>query len=351
MSNLNRKIKDKDRVFIVAEISANHGQNFNRAVDLIRKAKEAGVDAVKFQTYTADTITVDSKKRYFIVKHPKWGGQTLYQLYQKAYTPWEWFKNLKKIADDLGIIFFSTAFDKTAVDFLEELDVPIHKVASFELVDLPLIEYMAKTKKPLIISTGMADSLEIKEAVDTAKRAGAKDITLLRCVSNYPARPEEMNLKIIPYMKRRFRCSVGLSDHTLGIGVSVAAVSLGASVVEKHFTLSRSIETPDSFFSIEPQELKALVENIRVVEKALGSSTRYGPTESEKKSRIFRRSLFVTESIKKGTVFTEKNVRSIRPADGMPPKYLKRVLGRRTKRDIEKDTPLRWGHFSSKKIL
>mgnify|MGYP000210772424 CR=1 FL=1 len=325
--------------FIVAEISANHGQNFNRAVALIKKAKECGADAVKFQCYTPDSLTINCDNKYFRIKHPKWGGQTLYQLYQKAYTPWSWFKKLKKIAEDLGLIFFATAFDKTSVDFLEELDVPIHKIASFELVDLPLIEYVAKTKKPLILSTGMATLKEIKEAVDTAKKAGARDIILLKCVSSYPAKPEEMNLRTIPDMEKRFKLPVGLSDHTLGIATSIAAVCLGAKLIEKHFCLSRKIETPDSFFSLEPQELKNLVENIRIVEKALGR-VYYGLTKEEKKSRAFRRSLFVVEDIIKGEKFTENNVRSIRPNFGLHPKFLYKVIGKRAKRNIRKGTPL-----------
>ena len=334
-------MENDSSVFIVAEISTNHGQNFNRAVDLIKKAKECGADAVKFQAYTPDTLTLDINNKYFRIKHPKWGGQTLYQLYKKAYNPWGWFKKLKKVADDLGILFFATVFDKTAVDFLEELGVSIYKIASFELVDLPLIEYVAKTKKPLILSTGMASVTEIKEAVDTAKKAGAQDIILLKCVSTYPAKPEEMNLKTIPHMEELFSCPVGLSDHTLGIGVSILAVSLGAKVVEKHFTLSRTIETPDSFLSIEPQELKELVKNIRIAEKAMGK-IHYGLTNEEKKSRTFRRSLFVVKDIKKGDVFTEDNVKSIRPANGLKPKYLKTILGKKAKKDIKKATPLRW---------
>jgi pseudaminic acid synthase len=325
--------------FIVAEISANHSQNFNRAVALIRKAKECGADAVKFQTYTPDTLTINVRNRYFQIRHPEWGGQTLYQLYQKAYTPWSWFKKLKRIADDLGIVFFSTAFDKTAVDFLEELRVPLHKVASFELVDLPLIEYIGKTKKPVILSTGMATRTEIKEAVEVLKRAGTKNIVLLKCVSSYPAKPESMNLRTIPDMKKLFGLPVGLSDHTLGIGASICAVSLGVKVIEKHFTLSREIKTPDSFFSIEPQELKMLVDNIRIVEKALGK-VHYGLSQEEKRSRIFRRSLFAVEDIKKEGTFTNNNIRSIRPANGLRPKYLKSILGKKAKKSIKKGTPL-----------
>ncbi len=332
--------KNLKNCFIVAEISANHGQSFKRAVALIKKAKEAGADAVKFQCYTPDTLTINCDNKYFRIKHHKWGGQTLYQLYQKAYTPWNWLKELKKIAEDLGLVFFATAFDKTAVDFLEDLDVPIHKIASFELVDLPLIEYIAKTKKPLILSTGMATLKEIEEAVDTAKKAGTKDIILLKCVSSYPARPEEMNLRTIPDMAKRFNLPVGLSDHTIGVATSIAAVCLGAKLVEKHFCLSRKIETPDSFFSLEPKEFKLLVENIRIVEKALGE-VHYGLTEEEKRSRVFRRSLFAIKDIEKGEVISEENVKSIRPAYGLPPKYIKKIIGRKAKLKIRYGTPIK----------
>lgn len=336
-----RKIGNGHSLFIIAEISANHGQNFNRAVALIKKAKQCGADAVKFQAYTPDTLTIDVDNKYFQIKHPQWGGQTLYELYKKAYTPWDWLKRLKNIADDLGIIFFCTAFDKTAVDLLEEIDVPIHKIASFELVDLALIEYAAKTKKPLIMSTGMASIPEIEEAVDTAKKAGAKDIILLKCGSSYPARPEDMNLKTIPDMKKKFDCPIGLSDHSLGIEVSIAAVALGAAVIEKHFTLSRKVKTPDSFFSIEPKELKELVKNIRIVEKALGK-VHYGLTEGEKKSKVFRRSLFAVKDIIKGEIFTEENLKSIRPANGLSPKYRTAILGKAAKKNIKRGTPLNW---------
>lgn len=332
-------IKDK-HVFIVAEISANHNQDFKKAVNLIRKAKDCGVDAVKFQTFRPESLTIDIDNKYFRINHPKWGGKTLYQLYKEAYTPWGWLKKLKKIADDLGIVFFSTAFDKAAVDFLEEIDVPLHKIASFELVDLPLIEYVAKTKKPIIISTGMATITEINEAVNAAKKSGAKNIILLKCTSNYPAKPEDMNLKTISDMKKRYNCSVGLSDHTLGIGVSIAGVSLGAELIEKHFTLSRKYQTPDSFFSLEPQELRDLVENIRIVEKALGKIS-YTSTAREKKSRIFRRSLFAVKDIKKGEIFNEDNIKSIRPAAGLAPKYLKMILGKKAKRDIKRGSPIK----------
>ncbi len=339
--NVINKIRNENSVFIIAEVSANHGRNYNRAVEMIKKAKECGADAVKFQAYTPQNMTIDADNRYFRVKHPKWGGQTLYQLYKKAYTPWKWFKELKKISDDSGIIFFATAYDKASVDFLEELDVPVHKIASFELVDLPLIEYMAKTKKPLILSTGMASLTEIKEAVDTARNAGAKDIVMLKCVSSYPAKPENMNLKTIQDIKKRFKCTVGFSDHSLGIGVAVAAVSLGAKVIEKHFTLSRKIETPDSFFSIEPQELKELVVNIRQVEKSLGK-VYYGITKDEKKMRVFRRSLFAVKDISEGEIFTADNIKSIRPGFGLLPKHIKDIIGKKAKVDIKRGTPLDW---------
>jgi pseudaminic acid synthase len=328
-------------VFIIAEISANHRQSFDTAVELVRKAKECGADAVKFQAYTPDTLTIDADNKYFRIEHPQWGGQTLYELYKKAYTPWEWFKELKKIAEDTGIIFLCTAFDKTSVDMLEELDICAHKIASFELVDLPLIEYAAKKGKPLIISTGMADIDEIREAVDTAKKSGAEEIILLKCVSSYPAEPQEMNLRTIPDMKDRFNCPVGLSDHSLGIGASVCAVVLGAAVIEKHFTLSRGIKTPDGFFSIEPHELKDLIDNIRIAEKAIGK-VHYGLTEEEKKIAIFRRSLFVVKDVKAGEKVSNENIRSIRPGCGLPTKYIEKVIGRTFKKDLSKGTPLKW---------
>ena len=331
---------NKERsVFIAAEISANHGQNLKRAVTLIHKAKECGADAVKFQAYTPDTLTLNVDNKYFRIRHAKWGGQTLYQLYQKAYTPWSWFKQLKKEADAAGIAFFSTAFDKTSVDFLEDLGVFCHKIASFELVDLPLIAYAAKTRKPLILSTGMATFREIQEAVRTAKNAGARDITLLKCVSSYPAKPEEMNLKTIPHLRAKMKLPVGLSDHTLGMAASVASVALGVTFIEKHFALSRKIRTPDSFFSLEPAELKDLVNNIRIAEQALGT-VHYGLTRDEKKSRVFRRSLFVSQDINKGERLTEKNIRSVRPAYGAKPKYIGSFLGKKSKRALKAGTPL-----------
>jgi pseudaminic acid synthase len=328
--------------YIVAELSANHNQSFEQSVALIQAAKEAGADAVKLQTYTPDTITIDSDSPLF--RHPAgslWEGKTLYELYQEAYMPWEWQPKLKEIADEIGIDLFSTAFDPTAVDFLEQMGVPVHKVASFEIVDIPLIEKMARTGKPLIISTGMATLGEIEEAVQAARRAGATQIALLKCTSAYPAPPEEMNLRTIPHLAEAFGVPVGLSDHTLGIAVPVAAVALGACIVEKHFTLSRDIGGPDSAFSLEPHEFKAMVEAIRTVEKALGK-VHYGITEQEAKSRVFRRSLFVVKDMKAGEMFTEENVRSIRPGHGLHPRHLNDVLGRRAAQDIKRGTPLSW---------
>lgn len=334
-------IKGVKDVFIIAEISANHGQDYGRAVAMIKQAKECGADAVKFQLYSADVHTLDIDNKYFRIKHPEWGGRTLYQLYSKSYTPWSWMKRLKRVADDIGIIFFSTASDRTGVDLLEDVGVPIHKIASFELVDLPLIEYMAGTKKPLLLSTGMATIREIGEALSAARKGGAKDIGLLKCVSCYPANPEQMNLNVIPDMRKRFHCPVGLSDHTLGVGASIAAVSLGARVIEKHFTLSRKFKTTDSFFSMEPRELKELVKNIKIAEKALGEVS-YRLTAEERRSKAFRRSLFVIKDIKKGDHLSGDNVRSIRPSYGLAPKYHNKVLGKEALQDISKGTPLSW---------
>jgi N-acetylneuraminate synthase (EC 2.5.1.56) len=337
-----RKVDLDTRVYIIAELSANHNQNFEQAVALVRAAKEVGADAVKLQTYTPDTLTVPSDKEYFrIGGGTLWDGRTLYDLYSEAYMPWEWQPKLKEIADEIGIGLFSTAFDPTAVDFLEQMGVPVHKVASFEIVDIPLIEKMARTGKPLIISTGMATLGEVEEAVQAARRAGATQVALLKCTSAYPAPPEEMNLRTIPHLAEAFGVPVGLSDHTLGIAVPVAAAALGACIVEKHFTLSRDIPGPDSAFSLEPHEFKAMVDAIRTVEKALGE-VHYGVGEREAQSRVFRRSLFVVKDMKTGEVFTDENVRSIRPGYGLPPKYLPEILGRRAVRDIEKGTPLSW---------
>lgn len=335
-------IGDKTSVYIIAEISANHNQSYEQAVKLIHAAKNSGADAVKLQTYTPDTITIDCKSELFQVgKGTLWEGKYLYDLYGEAYTPWEWHAGLFEEAKKLGLDIFSTAFDPTAVDFLEELSVPLHKVASFEIVDIPLIEKMAATGKPLIISTGMASLGEIEEAVQAARGAGADQIALLKCTSAYPAPPEEMNLRTIPHLAEAFGVPVGLSDHTLGIEVPVAAVCMGACIVEKHFTLSRSQPGPDSAFSLEPQEFASMVKAIRTAEKALGE-VHYGVSEQEAKSRVFRKSLFAVKDIKNGELLTCENVQSIRPGYGLHPKYLKEVLGRRATCDLKKGVPLTW---------
>ncbi len=332
--------------YIVAEMSANHSQKFEQAVEIIKIAKENGADAVKLQTYTPDTLTIQIETREFRIDGGTiWDGKSLYDLYSEAYMPWEWQPKLKKIADEIRIDFFSTAFDSTAVNFLEEMEVVVHKVASFEIVDIPLIKKMASTGKPIIISTGMATLSEIEEAVQTARNAGATQIALLKCSSAYPAPPEEMNLCTIPNLSDAFNVPVGLSDHTLGIAVPVTAVGLGACIIEKHFTLSRDIPGPDSAFSLEPHEFKEMVEAIRTVEKALGE-VHYGVSDQEAKSLVFRRSLFVVKDIKAGEVFTEENVRSIRPGYGLHTRYLKEVIEHRAKCDIKRGTPLSWSHIA-----
>jgi len=337
-----KKVGSGQPVFIVAELSANHNQSFDQAVRIVHAAKEAGVDAVKLQTYTADTITISSDRECFRIKGGTlWDGRTLYDLYNEAFTPWDWQPKLKELCDELGLDFFSSAFDPTAVDFLERMGVPAHKIASPELVDLPLIQKMARTGKPLILSTGMATVEEIEEAIAAARNGGARQLALLRCTSAYTAPPDEMNLRSIPDMMQRFGLPVGLSDHTPGIAVSVAAVSLEASLIEKHLTISRQEGGPDSAFSLEPQEFKALVDSIRSAEKALGV-VQYGPTPHEIKTRAYRRSLFVVRELKKGDLFTSENVRSIRPADGLHPRHLSEVIGRHAAVDIERGTPVTW---------
>jgi N-acetylneuraminate synthase len=337
-----RRIGPGHPTYVIAELSANHHQDFDQTVRLVRAVKEAGADAVKLQTYTPDTLTLRSDRPEFRVSGGTlWDGRALHDLYGEAYMPWDWQAKLQGIAQEMGLDFFSTAFDPTSVEFLEELDVPVHKVASFELVDIPLIEKMARTGKPLILSTGMATEEEIAEAVAAARKAGAAEIALLKCTSAYPAPPEEMNLRSIPYLAEKFGVPVGLSDHTLGIAVPVAAVALGACIVEKHFTLSQNIPGPDSAFSLEPDEFRAMTEAIRTAEKALGEA-RYGCNQRENASRVFRRSLFVVKDVKAGDAFTLENVRSIRPGYGLPPEHLPAVLGRRAAYDIEAGTPLSW---------
>ncbi len=328
--------------YVIAELSANHNQNFEQAVRIIAEAKRAGADAIKLQTYTADTITMKSNKEYFRVGGGTlWDGRFLHDLYNEAYTPWDWQPRLKQVAEDLGLDLFSSPFDPTAVDFLEKMNVPAYKVASFELVDIPLIRKMASTGKPLIMSTGMATEEEIQEAVQAARAAGASQIALLKCTSAYPAAPEEMNLRTIPELAKRFDVVAGLSDHTMGVAVPVAAVALGACIIEKHLTLSRSDRGPDSAFSLEPNEFKAMVDAVRVAEKALGE-VHFGCSPKEANSRIFRRSLFVVKDVKAGELLTAENVRSIRPAHGLHTRHLCDVLGKRAGKDIERGTPLSW---------
>jgi len=339
-----RKLGKGQPVYIVAEMSANHNQDYKAAVEILKAAQKAGADAVKLQTYTADTLTIPCKNKYFQIKDGPWAGRTLYELYQEACTPWEWQPKLKKIADRLGIALFSTPFDETAVDFLEEMNVPCYKIASFELVDIPLIQKAAATGKPLIMSTGMATLSEIKEAVNAAREAGSGRIVLLKCNSAYPAPPEEMNLATIPHMAETFDVPVGLSDHTLGIAVPVAAACLGAVMIEKHFTLSRKKKGPDSFFSIEPGELKEMAQAVRTVEKAVGKVS-YSIGGKQESSRIFRRSLFVVKDVKKGDKLTHENVRSIRPGHGLPPKHLEEIVGKHARCDLSSGTPLSWDHI------
>jgi pseudaminic acid synthase len=337
-----RPIGSGHPVYVIAELSANHNQNFDQAVRIIHAAKDAGADAVKLQTYTAETITLRSDKDCFrITGGTLWDGRILHDLYQEAFTPWEWQPKLKQIADELGMHLFSSAFDDSAVDFLERMKVPAYKVASFELVDVGLIQKMARTGKPLIVSTGMASVDEISEAVEAARAAGAAEIALLKCTSAYPAPPEEANLRTIPELARRFACPVGLSDHTMGIAVPVAAVALGACIIEKHLCLRRSDGGPDGAFSLEPEEFKAMVEAVRTAEKALGS-VQFAPGPREANSLKFRRSLFVVEDVKEGELFTRRNVRSIRPADGLHPRHLDEILGKRAACDVERGTPLSW---------
>ena len=337
-----RRVGPGEPVYIVAEMSANHNGDYQQAVDILRAAKDAGADAVKLQTYTPDTMTIRHAGEGFIVgPGTLWEGRNLYELYAEAFTPWQWQKDLRDEAKRLGLGFLSTAFDESAVDFLEGLEVPVHKVASFEIVDLPLIRRMAATGKPLIMSTGMSTEAEVREAVETARAGGSGDILLLKCTSAYPAPPSEMNLATMAALAQTFGVAVGLSDHTLGHAVAVAAVALGACMVEKHFTLSRKVKGPDSAFSMEPAELAEMVRAIRIAEAAIGR-VKYGAGEAEEKSKVFRRSLYVVSDVKAGEALTEKNVRAIRPGFGMHTRHLTEVLGHRAARDLSTGSPLDW---------
>lgn len=327
---------------IIAELSANHGGSLETALATVRKAKECGADAIKIQTYTADTITLNCDNNYFQIQQGTlWDGTTLHKLYQEAYTPWEWHSAIQAEAEKEGLIFFSTPFDPTAVDFLETLEVPLYKIASFEITDIPLIEYTASKGKPMIISTGIATLADIEAAVHACRRVGNADITLLKCTSSYPAPVDEANLLTIPNLAQTFGVKVGLSDHTLGHAVAIAAVALGARVIEKHFILDRSIGGPDATFSLTPEEFKLMVDGVRAAELALGCVS-YELTDKVKASRKFARSLFVTQDIATGEALTTQNVRSVRPSDGLPPAELPRVLGRKAKQPIPAGTPLSW---------
>jgi N-acetylneuraminate synthase len=339
----NTKIGVGSKPFIIAEMSGNHNQSLERALEIVDAVARTGAHAIKLQTYTADTMTLDLKEREFFISDDKssWKGQSLYDLYKIAHTPWDWHKPIFDHAKKLGLICFSTPFDETSVNFLEKLRSPAYKIASFENTDIPLIQRVASTGKPLIISTGMATLEELDESVNAARQSGGKDLILLKCTSTYPATPENSNLLTLPHLKERYGCEVGLSDHTLGIGVAVASVALGASVIEKHFTLKRSDGGVDSAFSMEPAEMKQLIEETGRAWESMGKAY-IGPTEAEKSSIIFRRSLYIVKDLKAGDILTKENVRAIRPGLGLPPKHLDQVLGKKTKSSVKMGTAITW---------
>ncbi|WP_100374041.1 pseudaminic acid synthase [Bacillus sp. FJAT-45037] len=329
--------------FIIAEMSGNHNQSLEKALLIVEEAAKTGAHALKLQTYTADTLTLNIESEDFMIEDSEslWKGNSLYKLYEKAYTPWEWHEPIFNRCRELGMIPFSSPFDETAVDFLESLDVPMYKIASFENNHLPLIRKVAETGKPMIISTGMASIAELDETVRTAREAGCNDLILLKCTSTYPATPDNTNITTIPHMRELFNCQVGLSDHTLGTGVAIASVALGATVIEKHFTLSRADGGVDSAFSMEPAEMRSLVEESKSAWQALGE-VKYGPTEKEIASLKFRRSIYVSNDIKKGETFTKDNLRIVRPGYGLEPKYFEMLLGKNAKSDLKKGTPVNW---------
>ena len=339
----NRKIGVGEAPFIIAEMSGNHNQSLDRALEIVESAAKTGAHALKIQTYTPDTMTIDINEREFHISDPKslWAGSSLYKLYGEAYTPWEWHKPIFDRARELGIIPFSTPFDDTSVEFLESLDMPCYKIASFENTDLPLIRRVAAPGKPMIISTGMATVAELDETVCAAREAGCKDLILLKCTSTYPARAENTNIFTIPHLRELFGCEVGLSDHTMGVGVSVASVALGATVIEKHFTLNRADGGVDSAFSMEPAEMAQLVMETERAWQALGQVS-YGPMEAEQKSLQYRRSLYVVQDLKAGAVLTKENLRAIRPGLGLPPKYLEVMLGKTVNQGVKRGTALTW---------
>ncbi|MBX9852778.1 MAG: pseudaminic acid synthase [Cytophagaceae bacterium] len=341
-----KKIGENSPTFIIAELSANHNQKLEVALDTVKAAKDVGADAIKLQHYTPDTITIDCDNKYFQINQGTlWDGTTLYKLYKEAFMPWEWTEKIMRAAEDNGLICFSSPFDFTAVDFLEKFNVPAYKIASFEITDIPLIEYVAAKGKPVIISTGIATMEEIELAMETCRKAGNSQVALLKCTSSYPAPLSEMNLNTIPDMKERFKVVIGLSDHSLGTTIPVAAVALGAKIIEKHFILDKSVGGPDAAFSLEPHEFKSMVQAVRDSERALGQ-VQYELTEKVKKSRDFSRSLFIVKDIKKGEVLTAENLRSIRPGFGLHPRYYKEVLGKRVNIDLLKGTPLSFEHLS-----
>ena len=337
----NRLVGEGYPTYIIAEMSANHAGSIERAKEIIRVAKDCGADCIKIQTYTPDTITIDCDNEYFQIQEGTWKGENLYSLYGKAYTPWEWHNELKEAANKIGIDFFSTPFDKTSVDFLESIDIPFYKIASFELVDIPLIRYVASKGKPIIMSTGMGTQEEIREAVEAAYLEHNDRVVLLKCSSAYPAIPDDMNLRTIEDMRERFHLPVGLSDHSLGSLSATTAIAMGASVIEKHFCLSREISNPDASFSMTPGEFSAMVSDIRKVEKALGRIT-YGPSEQEQNNLKFRKSIFVVKDVNEGEPLTEENLKVIRPGFGLKPKYFQDVLGKNAARALKRGTPLKW---------
>jgi pseudaminic acid synthase len=336
----------KSAPMIIAEMSGNHNQSLERALQIVEEAAKAGAHAIKLQTYTADTITLNSREKGFVIDDVAslWNGRNLYDLYREAHTPWEWHAPIMKRASELGVICFSSPFDETAVDFLESLDVPAYKIASFENIHIPLIRKVASTRKPIIMSTGMASLGELEAAVKAAREYGCSDLTLLKCTSTYPASPENSNLRTIPHLKSLFGCSVGLSDHTMGTGVSVAAVALGAEVIEKHFTLCRADGGVDSVFSLEPEELRSLVTETERAWLSLGQ-VQYGPTTSELRSLIFRRSLYISEDLEEGDMLSSDNLRCVRPGFGLKPEYFDQVVGKRVVQKVARGTPLKWEHL------
>lgn len=344
----NIKLNEYNRCFIIAELSANHGNDINIAKRTIKAAKESGADAIKIQTYTPDTMTIDCDNEYFKINQGTiWDGRYLYDLYKEAYTPWEWQMELKEYANNIGLVFFSTPFDKSAVDFLETMNVPAYKVASFEITDIPLIEYIASKQRPIIISTGIATIDDIQEAIDACRRMDNNNIVLLKCTSSYPAKLEDSNLKTIEYLKEKFNVVVGLSDHSIDIEVSLAAIALGAKVVEKHFILDRDIGGPDSLFSLEPNQFRDMVEGVRKIERAIGKVD-YELDEKKIKNRELARSLFIVEDMEVGDTFTSDNIKSIRPGFGLHPKYYNQVIGKTVNNRVKRGTPLSFDLISIK---